>query len=161
MAANLDSLGLDDAARYLGMAPSTLRKRAAAGLIPGRKVGGRWQFSRFEIAKYFDSFRNDAPRLTPEVNLLTGAAKYIYVIACGELVKIGVARDVKERWRTLATANPLIGEVLYSTRALTGATSIEREIHNDLRQFHARGEWFKCSHQVAIDAVRAREVANP
>lgn len=46
------TLSLEEAAAYLGMAPSTLRKRAAAGNVPGAKPGRRWMFRVSEIEAY-------------------------------------------------------------------------------------------------------------
>lgn len=151
-------IGLDEAAKALSLAPSTLRKRAAAGLIPGSKIGGRWQFSHLDVAKYLDSFRNAAPHIPLAARLEMRIAKYIYVIPCEDLLKIGVARDVKDRWRALATSNPLIGEPLYVSKTLDGAITIEREIHAELRKYRVRGEWFRCDPQIALDAVRRHEV---
>jgi hypothetical protein len=44
-----ETIGLEEAARVLRMAPSTLRKRAAAGIIIGYKPGRRWVFIQGEL----------------------------------------------------------------------------------------------------------------
>lgn len=46
------SIGLEEAAAALRIAPSTLRKRAAAGNVPGYKPGRQWVFLPSEIAAY-------------------------------------------------------------------------------------------------------------
>lgn len=51
------TVGLEEAAAYLGMAPSTLRKRAAAGNVPGAKPGRRWMFRLADLEQYFDARR--------------------------------------------------------------------------------------------------------
>jgi excisionase family DNA binding protein len=51
------SLGLEEAARLLRLAPSTLRKRAAAGSVPGYKPGRQWVFLPEEIAQYVKASR--------------------------------------------------------------------------------------------------------
>jgi excisionase family DNA binding protein len=39
-------LNVKETAEFLGFAPYTIREKAKAGDIPGRKVGGEWRFSR-------------------------------------------------------------------------------------------------------------------
>src|SRR5579862_211890 len=51
------TVGLEEAARYLRMAPSTLRKRAAAGKVPAYKPGRQWVFLPSEIADYMKASR--------------------------------------------------------------------------------------------------------
>src|SRR5579863_1626934 len=60
------TIGLEEAARYLGIAPSTLRKRAAGGNVPGYKPGRRWVFMPSEIEEYL---RASAPPQTRAVPL--------------------------------------------------------------------------------------------
>ena len=45
-------LELEEAADALGMHPATLRERAAAGIIPGFKLGKEWRFRTTRIAAY-------------------------------------------------------------------------------------------------------------
>jgi hypothetical protein len=42
MVEGVATIGLEDAARFLHMAPSTLRKRAAAGKLDAYKPGRTW-----------------------------------------------------------------------------------------------------------------------
>jgi excisionase family DNA binding protein len=51
------TLGLEEAARALRMAASTLRKRAAAGIVPAYKPGRQWVFLPDEIAQYMKASR--------------------------------------------------------------------------------------------------------
>jgi hypothetical protein len=51
------TIGLEDAARFLRMAPSTLRRRAAAGIVPAYKPGRQWVFLPSEIAEYLKGTR--------------------------------------------------------------------------------------------------------
>lgn len=153
-----DTISLEDAARYLRLAPSTLRKRAAAGRVPGIKQGGRWRFSPRELKAYLDQFRNDAPPTSEAVLKELGYLKHVYVIRCGDLVKIGVAADVKERWRSLSTANPAIEPVIYQTPAIANAREIEKYAHRALYSHRFKGEWFRCDASVAVDVVRSLEL---
>ncbi|WP_455154871.1 helix-turn-helix domain-containing protein [Cupriavidus campinensis] len=46
------SVGLVDAAALLGAHPETVRLKAKAGELPGRKVGKRWMFSTIALERY-------------------------------------------------------------------------------------------------------------
>ena len=68
-----ETLGLEEAARYLRMAPSTLRRRAAAGTVPGYKPGRQWVFVPAEITAYMKA-RRPKCRSIDAVTLRTGGA---------------------------------------------------------------------------------------
>lgn len=50
--------GAKGAAKALGLTPREIYYLLDQGLIPGRKIGGRWYFSRHEL---FDSFGAEPP----------------------------------------------------------------------------------------------------
>jgi excisionase family DNA binding protein len=51
----LTTIGLEEAAAVLRMAPGTLRKRTAAGKVPGYKPGRQWVFLPHEIMAYLQA----------------------------------------------------------------------------------------------------------
>ena len=51
----MTTLRLPEAARLLGMSPVTLRKRAAAGMVPAYKPGRAWVFLEEELLAYLKS----------------------------------------------------------------------------------------------------------
>ena len=55
------TIGLDEAARFLHMAPSTLRKRAAAGKLSPYKPGKTWVFLQEELLNYLKSTKASCP----------------------------------------------------------------------------------------------------
>lgn len=55
------TIGLDEAARFLHMAPSTLRKRAAAGKLIAYKPGKTWVFLQDELLNYLKSTKAACP----------------------------------------------------------------------------------------------------
>jgi excisionase family DNA binding protein len=57
------TIGLEDAARYLHMAPSTLRKRAAAGKLSAYKPGKTWAFLQDELLHYLKSTKSVCPSI--------------------------------------------------------------------------------------------------
>jgi len=52
----LKILNLQEAARFLKMAPEVLRRNTANGKIPGAKLVGRWVFLEYDLAEYIRSF---------------------------------------------------------------------------------------------------------
>lgn len=48
----MNTLDLAAAAAFLGVHPETLRERAAAGMIPGAKLGKEWRFLDVDLADY-------------------------------------------------------------------------------------------------------------
>ncbi len=68
----MTTLRLPAAAEMLGMSPSTLRKRAAAGKVPGYKPFRDWVFLEEELLAYLKSTRR-CPSIAVET-LRTGGA---------------------------------------------------------------------------------------
>lgn len=82
------TVGLEEAARYLGVAPSTLRKRAAAGKVPGYKPGRQWVFLPSELEKYL---RASAPPARREIRI----AELRLAVSPHERSASGVAREIR------------------------------------------------------------------
>src|ERR1700730_7041197 len=64
------TIGLDEAARFLHMAASTLRKRAAAGKLNAYKPGKTWVFLQDELLNYLKSTKAPCPSIvapTPRI----------------------------------------------------------------------------------------------
>jgi excisionase family DNA binding protein len=72
----MQSLDAKEAAQFLKMGESTLKRKAAAGEIPGKRAGHKWVFIREHLADYVSgrytergSFRViDGGKSTPESN---------------------------------------------------------------------------------------------
>lgn len=56
---------LPELAEYLRMAPNTIYKWAAAGKIPGIKIGTAWRFRKSVIDAWIESNSNLNTRLRP------------------------------------------------------------------------------------------------
>jgi T5orf172 domain len=79
----------------------------------------------------------------------------LYVFAVGPFVKIGIAGDVEDRWRSIRGHNPLLERPLYIGVVLgTAAREFEREAHQRLHAYRRQGEWFLCSRWLAIETVK-------
>jgi hypothetical protein len=81
---------------------------------------------------------------------------HLYVIVCGQFVKVGISRDVRQRVHDLATANaePIVVESTFSVPP-DKARAIEAKVHAALAEYKARkrSEWFK------VDVAEAVRVA--
>lgn len=51
----MNTLDLESAAAFLGLHRDTLRARAAAGIVPGAKIGKEWRFLEADLVEYFRS----------------------------------------------------------------------------------------------------------
>jgi excisionase family DNA binding protein len=47
-------LTAEEAAEFLGFNPVTIRLKARAGEIPGRKIGKEWRFSRRRLLEWLE-----------------------------------------------------------------------------------------------------------
>ena len=56
----MDSISLQDAGRYTGLSPQTLKIQAERGRLEARKVGGVWVTSVDEVLRYVASRRRNA-----------------------------------------------------------------------------------------------------
>lgn len=66
---------------------------------------------------------------------------YIYVMRCGNRIKIGFSNDPESRRKTLQTGNP--DEVIVEwTRQRDDAKKLEHHLHRKFRKFCVGGEWF-------------------
>jgi hypothetical protein len=63
-----------------------------------------------------------------------------YIIACGPFVKIGIASNVEQRFRSFMAANPFPIEVI---QVFAGGYKLERELHRRFAAYRHRDEWFR------------------
>ncbi|PNP95102.1 hypothetical protein BMT55_00075 [Listeria newyorkensis] len=49
------ALKADEAAKFLDIGMSSLYRYARAGIIPGRKIGSDWRFSKLALEKWLDA----------------------------------------------------------------------------------------------------------
>jgi hypothetical protein len=82
----------------------------------------------------------------------------VYLIGCGEFVKIGFANNPRYRLRILQLANPHQLELLAT---LPGGPEIEQQLHVAFGRYHHRGEWFRLEGELALYVERLRRKATP
>jgi len=68
--------------------------------------------------------------------------EYLYILSCGDLLKIGVTNNIEERIKTLQTGNPQ-QIILEHIEQRNEAYKIETYLHQQFQSFHVRGEWYK------------------
>ena len=91
---------------------------------------------------------------------------HVYFVQCCDkkrYVKIGVARNVKSRIKTLQTGNPYKLKVL-SVIKCSGqkeAYALEARLHKFFKKNHFNGEWFKKVDMKRAEAYFQRAVDNP
>ena len=83
----------------------------------------------------------------------THNSPHLYIVQCGEYVKIGSATDVKTRVAAIQSANPYEVSCLFIGEGLGHR---EKEMHDKLKNLHHRGEWFKASEELFF-ALREEE----
>lgn len=78
-----------------------------------------------------------------------GCCVVIYMVAIDDsaICKVGFSTDVGSRLRQLQTSNPF---VLRLVKTRNGCPILEKAIHNALKKFHVRGEWFRMTPEVSV-----------
>jgi excisionase family DNA binding protein len=102
----LETIGLEDAARLLRLAPSTLRKRAAAGRLPGAKIGRQWVFVRTDLVELIRQQAKERERAYRSVDV--------------------AALRFDSRWRLEKGASKLVREIASKHRGLLRRRQGER-----------------------------------
>jgi excisionase family DNA binding protein len=69
-----EPLDLKEAAAFVRLPPSSLRRLAKAGKMPGQKAGKHWRFLRSELTNYLRGYYNKP--VTPEHERKTWRKKY-------------------------------------------------------------------------------------
>lgn len=97
-----DTIGLEEAAAILRMAPSTLRKRAAAGKVPGYKPGREWTFIRAEVYEHLKACRPPCPSIAAPGLRIGGAGSRLPAEKSDFQLAQRIAAKRKSLKRTLA-----------------------------------------------------------
>lgn len=92
-----------------------------------------------EMRAKIDAFRNKTRMGNKPFANRLAKNKYLYFIACGDNVKIGVSSDPNARLETLATGAP---GPLYLIAAIPNAGHREAEFHKRFAHLRTHGEWF-------------------
>jgi hypothetical protein len=121
------------------------------GLVPGSSPGGPTT-----IWGYVPMI----PPTKPKADRPT----YVYIIAYGDLVKIGISCDPKRRLKDMLTGLPDKKPYVARTRLLPNerdARSLERRLHRLFRERRVRGEWFRVTVAVAAHAMNTVHFHRP
>lgn len=83
---------------------------------------------------------------------------YVYVVGAGEMVKVGRAKDVAARMKTLQGAQPFPLRLIV---AVPGHPSLEAAIHERFSNLRAEGEWFRLDPELKMFIRALRAGLNP
>jgi hypothetical protein len=82
------------------------------------------------------------------------ARQSVYVMESAGRIKIGIAANVKSRLSAVQTGNPNPVTLVWSV-AVPDAVLIEMQAHAILSAHRMIGEWFNCTRDQAVEAVRS------
>ena len=82
----------------------------------------------------------------------------VYILeSCGSY-KVGVSGNINKRINTLSIGNPFDIKLVYETEELTSNSAyfIESLVHEELKEYNIRGEWFNCELNLIINTLRLK-----
>ena len=78
--------------------------------------------------------------------------KYVYIIKAGKHTKVGISKNLQNRFKEIQTANPYVLELVF-TKIVDNAQAVEKSIHKEYSNFHILGEWFILSDKQINDIM--------
>ena len=149
---NLSLAAVGLATHIYGAARDEVDTDEIAAMYPG--VDLEPLLTELDNAGLFNNEPDIASSNLPEEKPKKPARKSIYIMECAGRIKIGVAANVRSRRSALQSGNP--GPVTLVWSSLVGdAFLIEMQAHAILSVHRIGGEWFDCSREAAIGAVRS------
>lgn len=116
------SLDLCEAADFLGLHRDTLRERAAAGIIPGAKIGKTWRFLEADLVDYFRShYRKGEEQGCPSSNAGTSGISTSAVAAAEEFDALLALPTGKSRRDSMTNL-----QLVYGGKSKAGGNSGKR-----------------------------------
>ena len=86
----------------------------------------------------------------------------VYVLQCGEYVKVGVTGNLRARVAAIQIGNPYPLKVVFAKKVpYVERLNVERAAHARLRKYHHRDEWFKTTPEEAIRALVMTHAKRP
>ena len=89
-----DILDVEQAAEFLRLTPPTVRQMASRNLLPGRRIGKLWRFSRRKLVEFIEA-GNPCPSTNDAVPLITGVDSPSAVAAFNNLPERRTAKPLK------------------------------------------------------------------
>lgn len=89
--------------------------------------------------------------------------QYVYIMAAGDFVKVGRARNITQRISQIQCGCPLeiVPVVMFGSFREKDAGSIERDLHQRMASHKSYGEWFLCDPENAVALLVIRSVSFP
>ncbi|PPC85925.1 MAG: hypothetical protein CTY37_07120 [Methylotenera sp.] len=112
---NDEVLNLEQAAILIGVHPVTLRKMAASGEIPARKVGREWRFNRAAIMQWLtgDYDNERAKQCQSEKTPKQGYGNSTYLLMGDQDTSVLASQRLKKKPKKCTTkSKPIFGDKL-------------------------------------------------
>ena len=93
----------------------------------------------------------------------TDRPTFVYIIACGDHVKIGISHDPNSRLKDMLPAMPEPPHLFYTREFPNAETAfrIEKQMHAAFRTRRSRGEWFRVPATEARRRLRSMREYDP
>ena len=143
-----------DAAELLGCNERTVKRLADEKKIPAMRIGNRWRF----LASMLEAWNAGAkPELLQYVEPRPPEPRrYVYVIAAGPFVKIGIADNVERRMASIQTGCPYPCNIIHSALVMAAiASGVEGDLHQQFSHKRTSGEWFRLTKRELKAVIRS------
>lgn len=135
-----------EAARELDVGVACVERFILHGLLPARALPKSFSIALADLELFkqvYDEFRDDfraKGQIFIDVGLPRVRISGVYFVGSRSHVKIGHARDIGGRARSLQTSH---AEPLQLLAWEDGGQKRERELHQQFASYRERGEWFR------------------
>ena len=80
----------------------------------------------------------------------------VYAIQCGEFVKVGMTKNLKQRFKQFEDTNPHeLRLLIYRSVPFWYRTEFEQVVHKALETYRFRREWYRVSPEIVIGIIKA------
>lgn len=85
---------------------------------------------------------------------------YIYALhnELSNQIKVGTSKNPEKRKRDLENAAGMRLKTIYLGKCTGDAYALESKIHQKLDEYRTIGEWFNCSPQIVLNAIKKSEI---
>jgi len=79
-----------------------------------------------------------------------------YIMSADKFIKVGMARDLEKRLKSLDTGCPYPINIIWQSRwmSVNDARHLELHIQDNLIKYRVKGEWFQVDHITAINIAK-------
>ena len=136
-----------DAARELCISESALQRLVSDGTVPSKWIAGSLHvdLETVEIVKEILGVLRQRPDCAIAWSIPKNRLSGVYFALAGDFVKIGIAKNIGRRMRSLQTSLPHEIKLICWE---VGGRAEECALHSRFANSHIRGEWFSYSAEI-------------